>query len=213
MSEELANKVEDLNVKDTEAVTVLSENPVGKELTHNHPLNAKWTLWYTKPAVDSSESWAELLKSVVTFSTVEEFWGIYNGIPAALELPMKSDYHLFREGVKPEWEDEANSKGGKWFCTIKKNPEINDLWLRILLSAIGETLEDENSDNEEVNGVVLGCRKGIYRFGVWTKTTDEVAVKAIGTKLKKILNLKETDRLDFNSHNVTSKSSKALYSV
>ena len=30
------------------------------------------------------------------------------------------DYHVFREGIKPMWEDESNVNGGKWIVRLKK---------------------------------------------------------------------------------------------
>ena len=99
--------------------------------------------------------------------------GIYNSIPPANQLPLKSDYHLFKEGIRPEWEDEANSKvvnGNSPSTKTEVNPIINDLWLRGLLAVIGETIEDEEN---EVNGIVLNIRKQAYRVGIWTKDCDE----------------------------------------
>lgn len=42
-----------------------------------HPLMNTWTLWFTKTpsATGPKESWADLLKEVITFESVEEFWG------------------------------------------------------------------------------------------------------------------------------------------
>ena len=58
----------------------------------------------------------------MTFDSVEEFWGVYvgsavqlylkkaltvflkNNITPTSELALKSDYHLFKRGVRPEWE-------------------------------------------------------------------------------------------------------------
>ena len=36
------------------------------------------------------------------------------------DLPNTSDYHLFKEGIKPMWEDDANRWGGKWLVRLKK---------------------------------------------------------------------------------------------
>lgn len=41
-----------------------------------HPLAHTWTLWFTKPP-SGKQDWNELLKEVITFNSVEEFWGIY----------------------------------------------------------------------------------------------------------------------------------------
>lgn len=195
MSEEITKKTEELNLEDK---TVLSSK---EEFTVKHPLNNKWTLWYTKPDVNKSENWHDLLKPVITFASVEEFWGIYNSIPPANQLPPKSDYHLFKEGIKPEWEDEENSKGGRWqFSWNNKRevlPVVNDLWLRGLLSVIGETIED---DENEVNGIVLNVRKSAIRIGVWTRDCDESKLKTVGERLKKVLRLADDQKIDFMSH-------------
>lgn len=41
-----------------------------------HPLQNEWTLWYYGQQKRSTlKSWSENLKEVVTFNTVEDFWG------------------------------------------------------------------------------------------------------------------------------------------
>lgn len=201
MSEEIVQKTEDLTLDSND--TVLSNK---EEFTAKHPLNNKWTLWYTKPQVNRNENWHDLLKPVITFSSVEEFWGIYNSIPPANQLPMKSDYHLFKEGIKPEWEDEKNAKGGRWQYAFTNRREvstvINELWLRGLLSVIGETIED---DEDEVNGIVLNVRKQAVRIGIWTKDCDEVKLKTVGERLRKVLRLAEDQKIDFMSHDDSNK--------
>jgi translation initiation factor 4E len=42
-----------------------------------HPLANRWTLWFTKPASGKGDNWNDLLKEVITFESVEEFWGVY----------------------------------------------------------------------------------------------------------------------------------------
>lgn len=163
-----------------------------------HPLNNKWTLWYTKPQVNKLEAWHDLLKPVITFASVEEFWGIYNLIPPANQLPLKSDYHLFKEGIRPEWEDKENEQGGKWQYTFSKRDalNINELWLRGLLAVIGETIED---DEGEVNGIVLNVRNRGIRIGIWTKDCDTEKLKTIGERLKLVLQLTE-EKVEFLAH-------------
>lgn len=207
MSEELTTKTDELSL-DSQPTTVLSDK---EEFTAKHPLNSKWTLWYTKPQTSSSESWHDLLKPVITFSSVEEFWGIYNSIPSANQLPMKSDYHLFKEGIKPEWEDEQNSKGGKWQHAFAKKSEqasqINELWLRGLLSVIGETIED---DEDEVNGIVLNIRSKATRIGIWTKDCNEEKLRPVGERFKKVLRLSDDHKVEFSSHDDEAKDKKIV---
>lgn len=62
--------------------------------------------------------------------TVEEFWGFWNQLakPSELFLHGKkkftnrsvSSFSVFKEGIKPEWEDEANAHGGEWSIMKRK---------------------------------------------------------------------------------------------
>lgn len=145
-----------------------------------------------------------------------------NNIAPVSELAMKSDYHLFKEGVRPEWEDPQNKHGGKWAYQFKEKRSVNidELWLHTMLAAIGETLENE--EDGEVMGVVCNVRKGFYRVGVWTSTTGrhipnrgdgDVAggkgrspekakdiLMNIGRRLKETLKLPANEMMEFSGH-------------
>ncbi|KAK9775461.1 putative Eukaryotic translation initiation factor 4E-1 [Seiridium cardinale] len=187
-----------------------------------HPLQSKWTLWFTKPSSGKGDNWNDLLKEVITFNSVEEFWGVYNNIAPVSDLALKSDYHLFKEGVRPEWEDPQNKHGGKWSYSFKekRNVDINDIWLHTMMAAIGEMLEDE--DDGEVMGVVVNVRKAFFRVGVWTRTIGkpipnrgdgDVAggkgrpqqkgqqiLLEIGKRFKSILKLPAEELVEFSGH-------------
>lgn len=159
-----------------------------------HPLQHQWTLWFTKPPSAKGDNWNDLLKEIATFDSVEEFWGIYANITACSELALKSDYHLFKRGVRPEWEDAQNKHGGKWSYMFKdkKGINIDELWLHLQLAAIGENLE-RDGDNE-VMGVVINVRKAHYRLGLWTRTknkggddAEKATLMRIGQKFKETL--------------------------
>ncbi|KAJ5730878.1 translation initiation factor eIF 4e-like domain-containing protein [Penicillium herquei] len=214
---------------DSKTVTVFDDP---ENFNVKHPLMHEWTLWFTKPPSGKGDNWNDLLKEVVTFSSVEEFWGIYNNITPTSELGLKADYHLFKKGVRPEWEDPQNKHGGKWSYQFKdkRSVPIDDLWLHAQLSAIGETLETD--DDNEVMGVVVNVRKGFYRVGLWTRTVgkglpgDKTArtpaqgkdvLEAIGRRFKDVLRLKEADVVEFSGHTDSAHSgstrAKAKYTV
>jgi Eukaryotic initiation factor 4E len=48
-----------------------------EHFTVKHPLQHQWTLWFTKPPSGRGDNWNDLLKEVITFDSVEEFWGVY----------------------------------------------------------------------------------------------------------------------------------------
>lgn len=145
-----------------------------------------------------------------------------NNITPTSELAVKSDYHLFKKGVRPEWEDPQNKHGGKWSYSFreKRTVPIDDLWLFVMLAAIGETLESQGDG--EVMGVVVNVRKGFYRIGVWTKTVGksipsggdgDVAggkgrnaeksknvLMGIGARFKEVLKIEGNEVVEFSGH-------------
>jgi translation initiation factor 4E len=73
--------------------------------------------------------------------------------------------------VRPEWEDLQNKQGGRWHYTFRQGKPNDDVWLNVMLAAIGEQLEEEQ-DNE-VMGVVVNIRKAFWRVGLWTRTAGQ----------------------------------------
>lgn len=58
------------------------------------------------------------IKSITTVKTVEQFWETYNYLRRPNDLSSTTDYHFFRDGIKPTWEDPKNAKGGKWIVSF-----------------------------------------------------------------------------------------------
>ncbi|ORX97201.1 translation initiation factor Eif4e [Basidiobolus meristosporus CBS 931.73] len=180
-----------------EMITVFTD-PINFNV--KHPLNNSWTLWYDSRGKKTNQSsWSQCLREVVSFNTVEDFWGAYNNLTRVSNLAPGSNYHLFKENIKPMWEDAANSEGGKWVIQFsrKAGEEINHLWLHSILCCIGETFLYE----DQISGVVVSVRKGFYRLALWTRTSDDRQIcEAICSHLKVSLNLSSQQQLEFQTH-------------
>ena len=84
-----------------------------------HPLQFPWTFTYFKKI--ANKSYEENTYTLGTTSSVEDFWRLYVHLRRPVdERPTVCDYHVFREGIRPMWEDEANVNGGKWIVRLKK---------------------------------------------------------------------------------------------
>ena len=146
------------------------------DFTRLHPLQTSWTMWYQESAKGKGGKvdWSQLLKKLMTFSTVEDFWRLYNYVPKPSEIGVGCDYSLFREGIEPAWEHPGNSKGGRWVFRIPNSGprSMDDLWLSLLLSLIGEQYED--SEPDAICGVVISIRKSENRLALWTKNAQNV---------------------------------------
>jgi len=103
--------------------------------------------------------------------------------------------------------DTQNKHGGKWAFQFKdqRGVLIDDLWLHVMLAAIGETLESDK--DKEIMGVVVNVRKAFYRIGLWTKTTGggkgtlkEAALMESGKNFKEVLKLGDKEVVEFSGY-------------
>jgi translation initiation factor 4E len=88
-------------------------------------------------------------------------------------LPYTSEYHLFKTGVRPIWEDPTNINGGKWILKLKKGTGSIP-WESLLLAIIGG--EFGNSLDDEVVGAVISIRREADIISVWNKQGSNGAI-------------------------------------
>lgn len=66
---------------------------------------------------------------------------------------------MFKEGIKPMWEDENNVKGGRWLVVVDKQKRtqlLDHYWLELLMAIIGEQFEEHG---EHICGAVVNVRQ------------------------------------------------------
>jgi len=165
-----------------------------------HPLQNAWTLWFFKN--DKARSWEENQRPIITVSTVEDFWSLYNHIEVASRLPPGSDYSLFKEGIFPDWEDARNAPGGRWMVTVDKRQRVECLdqyWLEILFFLIGEHADQHA---HQVNGAVVNVRTKGDKLAVWLADAGQPdGILRIGKMIKERLGIDPEQTIGFNIHN------------
>lgn len=64
------------------------------------------------------------------------FRSLFTHIKSVTELSVGNDYSLFKEGIKPMWEDDKNKKGGRWLLNvdIRMKSNLHELWLNLVSS-------------------------------------------------------------------------------
>lgn len=118
---------------------------------------------------------------VIVFINVRScFCSLYNNLETLENLRVGRTsyptYHMFRDDIRPEWEDNENTNGGEWVI-ISPIRHSSKMWEVLLLSCIGETLTD---CDYEICGVVLRVRKKISKISVWTKNSSATTTKQMG---------------------------------
>ena len=101
---------------------------------------------------------------------------VFNNLKPAADLSTGSNYHIFKKGIAPKWEDPANAHGGRWIYTNpnkQKQAKLNELWLHAVLAIIGEVLEVDDGPDGEVCGISLNIRKKEDRLCVWTRNAKD----------------------------------------
>jgi len=183
---------DDLNNEVTNSeVEASNSRPESPEMLIKHPLQNSWTLWFFKPdKVDRNKKWEDCQRAIITFNTVEDFWALYNHIELASKLNAGCDYSLFKEGVKPMWEDDRNRRGGRWVINLNKSQRstsLDNFWLEVMLCLIGEAF-DEHS--RYVNGAVVSIRAKGDKIGMWLGDSNAgESILTVGKKFKERLNI------------------------
>ncbi|XP_057337797.1 eukaryotic translation initiation factor 4E type 2 [Microplitis mediator] len=158
-----------------------------------------YTLWYSRRSVgkQSDRRYAENLKFIGRFGSVEQFWSLYSHLSRPSELIPSSDFHLFKNGIKPMWEDLANRQGGRWAVTLRKG-SVDRCWENLILAMLGEQF----MVGEEICGAVVSVRFQEDKVCVWNKTSSDTATTGrIKETLRRVLQLPSDTLMDYKPHN------------
>ena len=133
------------------------------------PLKYTWVIW--EQIMQSPEGrggggagqtqYSDATHKVAPFQTVQDFWKLWNHIPQPSELldqkrmvrEQPDGLHvidaimIFRENIRPEWEDKMNATGGHFQFQLKPaigGAQIDEYWNNLVLGMIGSTIEPSN---------------------------------------------------------------------
>ncbi|RKF73173.1 Eukaryotic translation initiation factor 4E [Golovinomyces cichoracearum] len=162
-----------------------------------HILRHNWVVWFRPPTVKSNGyvQYEKTLHPVAGFGNVEDFLAVYRHLKRPSTLPPVSDYHLFKKGVRPVWEDDENRKGGKWIVRLKKGL-ADRYWEDLVFAIVGDQFTDAS---EEVCGAVLSVRNGEDILSIWARN-DGGRVLKIRETMKRILGFPPDTRVEWKSH-------------
>lgn len=180
------------------SISVDSSAPITSD-QQKHPLQNGWTMYYN---TGTSGNWVP--KELSSFDTVEDMWRLLNNVPPPSRTPAGSMYYLFKDSVKPEWEDPANKEGGRWILSVKVAQTagaeavsaMDDTWLYTVLALCGEQFEE---DNDDICGCVAKPRGRELYIELWHKSGDDMEkIMRIGKLLK--LNAEFQQTIQYKPH-------------
>jgi len=197
--------------------------PVDKDL----PLRYTWHIW--EQVMQSSEGkaghYSDATHKVASFKAVQEFWALWNHMPQPSELleqkrmvrEQSDGIHvidaimIFRDNIKPEWEDKANATGGHFQFQLKPaigGGQIDEYWNNLILGIIGNTIEPAHM----ITGIRLvdklsGPRAAnVLRIEVWFSGYDDTtSVNLLRRNVERVM----ATRLDGSQGNAPKCDTKA----
>lgn len=162
-----------------------------------HALAYEFALWITrrKSGSNVSQQYDQNLKEVAHMATVEEFWSVFAFLKRPVDIGV-SDIHLFRNGIKPMWEDEANKLGGKWAVRVRKGVTAR-MWEALCLNVIGDQL----NVGDELCGVIVSIRHHDDVISVWNRNAanKEVTMR-LRQNIATVLRLPSSWNLEYKAH-------------
>ncbi|OHW91585.1 eukaryotic translation initiation factor 4e-4 [Colletotrichum incanum] len=162
-----------------------------------HPLKYEWVTWCRPPQPKGQpyQEYAKSLTPMIHCNTVEEFWIGYPHLKRPSELSVGWEYHFFKRGIRPIWEDEENRSGGKWVLRLKKGI-VDRYWEDTVFALLGEAFIDAS---EEVCGGVVSVRNGEDIISIWTRSTGGRVLR-IRETWKAYLKCPPNTQFEFKSH-------------
>jgi translation initiation factor 4E len=145
--------------------------------TKKTPIEEKFAFWYRisedalmnqqpKQTLDKKE-YENQVKKIAEFQTIEDFWAIFQHLRKPDSCKPGIEFQMFKDPIKPMWEDEYNKDGGRISIKLRKG-YTTIIWEEMIFALIGGVLPPEIKN--EINGIVASSRKEFNVLQIWFKT-------------------------------------------
>lgn len=159
------------------------------------PLKEKFSFWYridesiqaqTPKQLLNKKEFENKVKKIAEFDTVEDFWAIFQHLRKPDSCKPGIEFQMFKEPIKPMWEDENNKNGGKFSIKLKKE-YTTIIWEEMIFALIGGILPD--GMKEVINGIVVTSRKEYNTLQIWFKSYDNDTVNDLSQCIRDLLQI------------------------
>jgi translation initiation factor 4E len=190
-------------MKDTKSQVQVDNE--GKQVIENIKLQSPYTIWYKFTDENLSQNqkinqneYSGMVKQLVEFSNLDDFFEHYQYLKKPDEAKTGLEISLFKNGIKPMWEEEANKVGGKVTLKLKKDMS-NYIWDELVLRLIGNSYPEV--DNNEINGVMFSVKKDFNIIQIWFRNYSTKFINTFSASIKSIFQIPEGVDLDIRQFN------------
>ncbi|KAG9243750.1 putative translation initiation factor eIF4E3 [Calycina marina] len=128
-----------------------------------------WVIWCRAPTQKNTNiKYEDTIRPMCQIRTDQEYVDVLRHVKCPSNQPMVWEYHFFKEGIRPIWEDEENRKGGKWVIRLAKG--IADrLWETTTMNLVSGSWGDID---EDICGAVVSMRMGEDVLSLWLRDAE-----------------------------------------
>jgi len=185
-----------------------TDNSDEELLSKDLPLRSTWSVWEQVMQSNDKAAYSDATQKVADFATVQDFWKLWNHMPQPSELleqkrmvreqpdgkglAVIDAIMIFRDNIRPEWEDKMNAQGGHFQFQLKPTVgggQLDEYWNNLVLGMIGATMEPANM----ITGIRLvdklsGPRAAnVIRLEIWFSNMDSAKVQALKKNIEKCM--------------------------
>jgi len=162
------------------------------------PLPSTYDLWcfdVHDVKETTEETFFEKIRKTIKIKTLADLVTFYSNFKKPKSMPGNCEVYLFKENIKPLWEDEKNIGGGSFFLHIKKT-FANKIWENLLISVVSES----EPELKCINGVIMRIQRLEVVFFVWTSKLKKCDEIKLIQWLKDTAGLSSKIKLEFKPH-------------
>ena len=182
----------------------LSKNYYGKKFRKNYHLshfvpttfscsvNTHKARNYRSKYVQNEKEFFDKIIKIGEVKNITEFWQTFQHMKKPDQCPVGTDYHLFKKGIVPMWEDEMNKYGGK-LSVLLTWKYANLIWEEVTFNFCKGLLPYYNN----INGIVISMRPKFIVLSFWVKTNNNYTVEKMRQSLSNVLQAPSSNCMDF----------------
>lgn len=145
----------------------------------------------TKP-IEKEEEFLEKIIKIADVSNINEFWEVFQHLKKPNQCPVGSDYHIFKKGIVPMWEDKSNKDGGK-LSVLLTWKYANVIWEEVTFNFAKGLLPYY----DYINGIVISVRPKFLALSFWIKCRNTSMVEKIRNAISGLMQAPSSNCFDF----------------
>ena len=161
-------------------------------ITFSCSLNTHSVKKYKIKPIEKEEDFLEKIIKIADVSNINEFWEVFQHLKKPNQCPVGSDYHIFKKGIVPMWEDKLNKDGGKLSMLLTWK-YANVIWEEVTFNFAKGLLPYY----DYINGIVISVRPKFLALSFWIKCGNNPMVEKIKNALSGLLQAPSTNCFDF----------------